>query len=401
MDHPFSFQSFKINAQDEVAALRGLGLKRIRYSPDKSDCKPSAEVPAIADLAAVFEPAEASHSRGDNPAYEAKQTRIGRLTAQQEKIAACKREFVNTTRQMKAVRENLFSRPDEVCDLAIEAVARLADSMLVDAEVAIHLISDNVAGDNIFNHSLNVALLSMMVGKEMKLSAEEIRFLGLGALLHDLGQAEIPAEIKNKIEPLTRSELALMQRHCALGVSLGRRLRLPAEALLVIAQHHEHIDGSGYPKKLSGSQLSPLSRIVAVIEAYDELCNPKNPSRALTPHEALATIYAQRQRQFDEATVTSFVRCLTVYPPGTIALLSNGALGEVVAVNNAQLRRPTVIVYDTVASNNDAILVDLELEPEVEITKAIKPQQLSPELGQFILARKRMSYGANLEAEVG
>lgn len=123
------------------------------------------------------------------------------------KIAACGANF-NTTRQMKAVRQNLFSRPDQVCAQASEAVAKLAESMLVEADLSIHLMSDKVAGDDIFNHALNVCLLSMMVGKEMRLPAADVKLLGLGALLRDVGQAEIPGHIKNKTTPLTRAEAA-------------------------------------------------------------------------------------------------------------------------------------------------------------------------------------------------
>ena len=116
--------------------------------------------------------------------------RIKRLAEQRAMINAREREFIALTRQMKAVRQNLFSQPERICELATEAVANLADSMLVDGERSIHLMSDKIDGGNIFNHALNVALLSMMVGKEMKLPAEEIGLLGLGGLLHDLGQAE-------------------------------------------------------------------------------------------------------------------------------------------------------------------------------------------------------------------
>jgi putative nucleotidyltransferase with HDIG domain len=389
--HPFPFPSFKISSQDQIATIQGLGLKEIRYSPAKSDCQPRLDPPAE-EQAAAPDPAATAQSPADDLAYQLKQARIKRLAAQHARIAACEREFLNTTRQMKAVRQNLFSRPDQVCKLASEGIAKLADSMLVDAELSIHLMSDKVGGDDIFNHALNVALLSMMVGKEMKLSAEQIKQLGLGALLHDLGQAEIPGHIKNNSEPLTRAETTLMQQHCAMGVSLGKSLGLPTEALLIIAQHHERIDGSGYPGRLKGPQLSPLSRIVAVIEAYDELCNPKNPARACTPHEALSIIFAQQRKQFDEAVITAFVHCLSVYPPGTLVLLSNGALGMVTAVCSSQMLKPTVMIYDAAVSNTDAILVDLALETEVTISRTIKPKQLPPEVCQFFTSRKRMSY---------
>lgn len=391
ISHPFPFPSFKINSPEQIATIRSLGLKEIRYSPAKSDCTPLIVLPRNDDAAPRATP-ETAHRVADDPADLAKQARIKRLAAQREKIAACEREFLNTTRQMKAVRQNLFSRPDQVCEQASEAVAKLADSMLVDGHLSIHLMSDKVAGDDIFNHALNVCLLSMMVAKEMQLPAAEVKLLGLGALLHDVGQAEIPGHIKNKTTPLTRPEAALMREHCALGVTLGKQLGLPAEALLIIAQHHEHVDGTGYPKMLREPQLSQLARIVAVVETYEELCSPRNPTRTCTPHEALSLLYGQQRAQHDEAVVTAFIRCLSVYPPGTIVLLSNGTLGVVTSVNSAHLLKPTVMIYDAAVASGDTILVDLDQESEVTITKTIRPQQLPPEVGQFFTARKRVSY---------
>ena len=398
ISHPFAFPSFKINSPEQIAQIRRLGLKAIRYSPAKSDCQPLIVLPRDNTVAAPRAVSDTAHRVADDAADQAKQARIKRLAAQREKIAACEREFLNTTRQMKAVRQNLFSRPAEVCGLASEAVAKLADSMLVNADLSIHLMSDKVAGDDIFNHALNVCLLSMMIGKELQLPAAEVKLLGLGALLHDVGQAEIPGHIKNKTSPLTRPEAALMREHCARGVTLGKQLGLPGEALLIIAQHHEHLDGTGYPKMLREPQLSQLARIVAVVEAYEDLCSPRNPSRACTPHEALSLLYGQQRAQHDEAVVTAFIRCLSVYPPGTIVLLSNGTLGVVTSVNSAHLLKPTVMIYDAAVSSGDTILVDLDQENEVTIAKTIRPQQLPPEVGQFFTARKRVSYYFSSEA---
>ena len=393
ISHPFPFPSFKIVSDEQIATLKSLGLKEVRYSPGKSDCAPLSAAPQ-SDAAAGQEeaPVDAPHPIADDPAAHAKQSRIRRLAAQREKIAACEREFANTTRQMKAVRQNLFSRPEQVCEQAIEAIDRLADSMLVDAELSIHLMSDKVTGDDVFNHSLNVSLLSMMIGREMKLPATEIKLLGLGALMHDLGEAEIPGHIKNKTTPLTRPEAALMQQHCAKGVALGKTLGLPPEALLIIAEHHEHCDGTGYPRRLHEAQLAPLARIVAVIEAYEELCSPRALARTITPHEALSMIYAQQGKLFDAAVVTSFVRCLSVYPPGTLVLLSNGVLGVVVAVNSDHLLKPTVMIYDSAIAHGETAVVDLQFENDVSIVKTLKPQQLPPEIGQFFAARKRPAY---------
>jgi len=138
---------------------------------------------------------------------------------------------------------------------------------------------------------------------------------------------------------------------------------------------------------------------VAMIEAYDEMCNPRHGARASTPHEALAFIYAQQNKLFDESAVTAFVRCLTVYPPGTIVLLSNGMLGMVTEVNCSRLLKPTVMVYDAATSHGDAILVDLDLEQDVSIRKAIRPQLLPPEVCQFFLAGKRTCLYFSAETE--
>jgi len=390
-DHPFSFPSFTIASADEIAAIRGLGLKEIRYSPAKSSCLPLACDGPGSPPVDVTPPSSDAETIADGLPYQLKKARIERLAAQQAAIAAGEREFIAIARQIKTVRQNLFSQPEHICELAGEAVAKLAESTLVDAERSIRLFSDKVGGESIFNHALNVALLSMLVGREMQLSADEVKLLGLGGLFHDLGQAEIPDVVKNKTEPWTPSEAAMMRKHCAWGVALGKKLGLPDAVLLIIAQHHEGVDGSGYPRKLRGERLSPLARIVALSEAYDQLCNPKNPAAACTPHEALAFIYAQKRAQFDTAVLTAFVRCMTVYPPGSLVRLSNGTLGLVIAVNSARPLAPTVLVYDSAVATSCAILVDLAAEPEVTISKALRAQELSIAASQVFLTNKLLS----------
>ncbi|MES2089469.1 MAG: HD domain-containing phosphohydrolase [Pseudomonadota bacterium] len=390
--HPFTFSSFKIKDLDQIATIQGLGLKRIRYTPSRSDGEP-----LVAPEGAPESPPAAQVSHEDDPAYQAKRARLERLATQRAKVVGCEREFLSTTRTIKSINQNLFSKPDEVREQAATLIGAMADSMLVDTDIAIQLMADKVGGEDVYYHSLNVTLLSMMLAKEMKAPAEAIKLLGAGALFHDVGDVEIPDRIIRKLDPWTKAELALIQQHCAYGVTIGKKLGLPAEALLVIAQHHERIDGSGYPMKLQGPQLSLLSRIVALVNAYDELCNPVNPAKALTPHEALSTMYAQQRAQFDAMAMTTFVRCLGVYPPGTIVVLSNGTAGMVVSVNSSRPLKPTVLVYDPSVPKEEAILVDLEQEPDVTVSKTLKPQQLPPAVFDYLSPRKRMSYYFNAE----
>ncbi len=384
--HPFAFSSFKIKDLEQIRLIQGLGLRRIRYAPEKSDCAPIL-ASTKADETQPQKPPQA-----EDPAYIAKRAMVERLVGQEKKVKECEREFLAASRNIKAMNQNIFSAPEQVREQATKLVNNIASSLLGESDVAVHLISDAVGGDDVYSHALNVTLLSMIIAKEMKLSADDIKIIGLGALFHDVGKTEIPVKIKTKLDPLTRAEAAIMQEHCKLGVAIGRQLELPLESILVIVQHHERIDGSGYPGQLLQDKLSVHSRIVAIAEAFDEMCNPVNPLNALTPHEALSIIYAQQRAQFDAAVTSTLVRCLGVYPPGTIVQLSNGVIGTVVSVNTSRPLKPVVLIYDPAMPKEEAILVDLSAEPDVSVSKTFKPRQLTVAAFEFLAPGRRTSY---------
>ncbi len=382
-EHPFTFSSFKIKTLDQVAAIQTLGLDRIRYAPDKSEAEP---------LAATGAPPVPAPTQVDETAHRAKLERLERVAAHHARVVACERQLVSNARLIKSINQNLFARPVEAGQEAARLVDEIAQSMLVESDLTVHLVADKVGGEDVYVHALNVALMSMLLAKELKAPAAAVRLIGLGALLHDVGKADIPDRVLNKTSALTKPEFALLRQHCAGGVAIGRRMNLPAEALLIIEQHHEHIDGSGYPGHLLGPQLNLLSKIVALVNAYDNLCNPVNASLALTPHEALSTLFGQRRAQFDSTAMTTFVRIMGIYPPGTVVALSNGTIGSVVSVNASRPLKPTVLVYDPAVPRNQAVVVDLEEEPEVTVAKTLRPQQLPQVVHDYLSPRKRMTY---------
>ena len=129
--------------------------------------------------------------------------------------------------------------------------------------------------------------------------------------------------------------------------------------------------------RLKGDAINLLARIVAITNYYDELCNPPNILNALTPHEALATMFAKLRTKFDSRLLQVFVRCLGVYPLGTVVQLSNGVIGMVATINTAKPMKPMVVVYDREIPKEEALLVDLETEAEVNIAKALRPGQFA------------------------
>ena len=271
-------------------------------------------------------------------------------------------------------------------------MGQIADSILTAPELAIQVMGDKVGGEEMYFHSLNVTMLSLMMARDIKLPQEAVQPLGMGALFHDIGRREIPDKILLKMEPLTQSERNFYELHCQYGVEIGKKLKFPAATLAIIHEHHEMVDGSGYPRKLKGDAINLLARIVAIANYYDELCNPQNILNAVTPHEALATMFAKLRTRFDARLLQVFVRCLGVYPPGTVVQLSNGPIGMVVSINTAKPMKPMVMLYDAGVPKDEAILVDLEQEPDVNIAKAIRPAQLPREIYNYLSPRKQVSY---------
>jgi len=392
-EHPFAFNNFKIKDNEQIAIIRALGLKKVRYDPARCDVKPpppmASAVPAP-DSGGAPEPA--APLLKEHPALAAKRALIEKIKAQRLASAGIETAFVDTARTIHNVEKNLLSNPTETVAQANQLVGQIADSILTAPELAIHVMGDSIGGEELYFHSLNVTMLSLMMARDIPLPPEAIQSLGLGALFHDIGRRKIPNTILMKMEPFTVAERNYYELHCQYGVEIAQELKLPTLTQAVIREHHEMIDGSGYPKKLKGDSINVLARIVAIANYYDELCNPLNIVNALTPHEALATMFAKQRAKFDPKLLQLFVRCLGVYPPGTIVQLSNGVIGMVATINTSKPMKPMIVAYDAEIPKEEAILVDLDAESDVNIAKAIRPVQLPREIYNYLSPRKQVSY---------
>ena len=386
-EHPFAFNNFKIKDEEQIAIIRSLGLKKVRYDPARSDQLPP---PGQVEKSVSEKPPEPVLK--EHPALAAKRALIEKIKQQREAAARIETAFVDTAKTIHNVEKNLLINPAETVAQANKLVEQIADSILSAPELALHVMGDKIGGEELYFHSLNVTTLSLMMARDIKLTQEGMRFLGMGALFHDVGRREIPARILMKSDQLTQAEQNYFETHCQCGVEIGKKLKFPPLALTIIREHHELFDGSGYPQKLKGETINVLARIVAIANYYDELCNPLNITNALTPHEALATMFAKLRAKFDPKLLQVFVRCLGVYPPGTIVQLSNGAIGMVATINTAKPMKPMVVVYDPEIPKEEALLVDMESEGDVNIAKAIRPVQLPREIYAYLSPRKQVSY---------
>jgi hypothetical protein len=166
----------------------------------------------------------------------------------------------------------------------------------------------------------------------------------------------------------------------------------PDDALWVIQDHHERVDGSGYPSGRKGRHLSDMTKIVSIVDRYDNLCNNRDQKKSVTPHEALAYMFKHEQERFDSPLLQRFISYLGVYPPGTIVRLSNEVVGMVISVNPANSLKPSLLIYDPEIPKNEALIFDLSEDKSLSIATSIRPHELPDAIYDYLSPRKRVSY---------
>jgi len=396
MEHPFLFSSFKIRNEKQLKALQSLGIEALWWLPDKSDAiplpAPAADVPAAEPTPVVDPEVEAM--------WREKKARRENLARQREAYGRCEKKFNASVGRVKSLLRNLFARPHETLEQAQEVVAEMVDTLLAEKDVLLHLMNAKSGDEGAYYHALNVTMLSLMLAREAALSAADMRALGLGALLHDMGKERVPSQILLKKTAWTAAERTFYQQHVVYGLELAAKLPdLPHGALEVIAQHHEMADGSGFPGKLTANRIGRLGRIVAIANTYDDYCNRLNPAEAMTPAEALARMFRREREKFDAELLQHFIRCLGVYPPGSIVQLSNDSIGLVVNVNPGKLLHPTLLLYDATVPKEEALMLDLNEEPELSVARTLHPSSLTREIHEYLNPRSRISYYAEGSSE--
>ena len=387
LDHAFARNSFKLKNSAQIDAIKRLGIQQIRVEPARCSSRPLPLTTKASEHTEIVVP-----SAEENALISEKKARIERMIAERAAIAQCEKEFAKAGSTLKNIERSVFSKPHEAFADADQLVQHMLDALLADKSIAIHLMNDKIAGEDTYFHSLNVSVLSMMLAKELALPADDIKAIGIGCLFHDIGKVEIPARIVNATLPLNRAEKNLLQLHCQYGLNVVSKLGLSKASLDIIGQHHESMDGSGYPAHLRGDQIFLLARIVSVVNTYDNHCNRANPDDSVTPFEALSMMFKQQRHLLDSAALDMFIRCMGVYPPGTLVKLSDDSLGMVISINSGKPLRPSVLVYDSSVPKNEAIILDLSQETDIEISASLKPSQLSPQAYDYLSPRKRMSY---------
>jgi putative nucleotidyltransferase with HDIG domain len=391
-EHPFPFNSFKLRSVEQIQTLCELGLQRVRYSPERSDVLPLPAQPAAAPEEAAQAP-ELDSAAAPTPEQAERRRRRDVLLAQQASLERCERQFGDASRSFRNVLHQVRAQPAEAVAEASALIQGMVESMTGEREVAIRLLSEK-AGEETALHALNVTVLSILLGRACGYDTECLAQIGLGALLHDIGKLDLPDRLRwaDEASAGSAAERKLYHQHVEHGARLLRAQALPKVAAEILLQHHEHADGSGYPAGLSGERIGVGARVVALVNQYDNLCNPANPAQAITPHDALAIMFARQRSHFDATTMAVFIRMMGVYPPGSVVQLNDQRYALSVAVNPMRPLKPRVVVYDPEVPTEEALILDLEDSPELGVQRAIKPLQLPRAVFDYLSPRKRMCY---------
>lgn len=389
LKHPFLSGNMIIENQQQLQIIRSLNLEYVFFYPNKSIEIQQSEELNDEDLASF----NMAASEQQLKMQQDKMHRIEQAKIHRRDLQRTEKAFSQSLLQVKSLMNKINSRPLNAIDEAGGLINAMADILLDANSLVLHLISGATKEqESLYFHSLNVATLSMMLAKNLNLTPAQVKTVGIGALFHDIGKIKIPSQILRKTTVLSEPEQNLLKMHTRYGAELvGLTDTFPQEAWTIIEQHHEYIDGSGYPKALKEPQIDALAKIVAVVNAFDNLCHPLDISKSRSPHHALSYMYRSMKGKLPEREMKVMIKMMGVYPPGTIVLLSDQRLGIVMSVNSDSLLCPNVLVYDADVPRLEAPILTLEPD-KLSISKVIKIQALPQHVAEYLNPRAQVSY---------
>lgn len=235
--------------------------------------------------------------------------------------------------------------------------------------VMLHLSSMYSKSHYLYDHSVNVGIYAAALGVAMGLKTDQLLELGVGAMLHDVGKIQVDVEILEKPSGLTDAEFDEMKKHTLYGYDF---LRSQPDLPLLVAhcalQHHERLDGSGYPRGIKSDEIHLYGRIIGIVDSYDAMVTNRVYRKAFLPHEALEMLYASTN-QYDLEIMNTFRNHLIIYPVGMSVKLSTGYHGVVVDTNSNHPHRPIVrILCNEIKEKVTPYEIDLSSQLSVMIT---------------------------------
>lgn len=391
--HPFANKRFQITTEQQLAIIRGLGLRSVLVDVALSDPESlGLGVEGHADITGdetASETAPPSESTLPPPT----------VTRYQEGLQQADIVYRQTLAQGSDALADIKNGSDTGLTVAKDMINGLTELIMADntSSAMASLLGAQDVTDKEVLHAMNVAVLAMLLGRQFDLSQDEVKILGIAGLLHDIGEQLLPPDlIKKRGLRMTDYDRKAFQQHIELGLNiLAQFPELPNTVAPIIKQHHERIDGSGYPDGLRGNRLSLSSKILMVVEEYESLINAPSIRDNKSPAEALSHLYLNSKTIYPEEVVIALIQVLSVYPPGTVVELSDTSIGLVVSINLQARMRPLIILYDPTVERENPNITDLSIDQNRSIVRSITRQELPQEVSEYLNLARWTGYFIN------
>ncbi len=357
-----------VKSEEIVHDLRKRGIVEVCIDPARSAAATAPQAPAAESEAPV----------GEDPDSIADKTPEGRIRHLYHSAQDLQKQFLEQVRHGESLDMALLS---EVADDMVNTLFSHGDAMLCLARI-------RAKDAYLMEHSMNVAILLANFGRHLGMERDTLKQLTMGGLLHDVGKVMTPDEILHKPGKLSEEEFAIMREH-----AMHSRLILRASAGVtdvmvdVAANHHERIDGTGYPRGLGADDLSVYSRMSSIVDVYDALTAERVYKKGMPSTQAFRILLEGAGNQFDAELVSQFIKCMSIYPPGTLVLLSNQRLAIVMQRNRKEPLKPLVKVFYHASRRHyeDVKLLDLS-KPSLTTTikQAVDPAEYDIEMERFL-----------------
>jgi len=305
----------------------------------------------------------------------------------EQEFAKASQQFDQHSQQLKSLYNDLsigakldVSLLNQVSNEIVDSVLRNSNAMAILSRLK------DKDGYN-WRHMINCTILMSVFAKYLGIKNEQIQQLALGAMLHDVGHTKLPQGIINKTENLNELEFKALKKHVVQSLGLVKGEAGISNLIMdMILNHHERIDGSGYPRGLSGTKISKAARMMAIVDVYDAMTSERPHQNGEEPIHALRYLLANKH-QFDAQLVQKFIKCLGVHPVGTIVRLTNDRLALVLEGNKQSPMKPKVKVFYNTKHKHHITGKDLDLhavEDEIKVVASVRPSDYELNLSRLL-----------------
>jgi HD-GYP domain-containing protein (c-di-GMP phosphodiesterase class II) len=376
---PFLRHKWLVKREDEITLLRSYGIQGVLIDTEKgcdivgvAEAQESSTAPSGSEeplAPPIFDP-------GPNP-EDIESARLLRAEA----ISTLDLFF----RQLES------PSPEHLIEVR-SVVSTLLDGLLEHQAAMVSLIQMRRFDANLATHGVDTGVLAMAMGKEFGCEPSQLKILGLAAMVHDIGQLRLPLNLLRKVQPYSPKDHKLIQAHCDMGEAiLDQFPDFPQESKRMVLQHHERLDGSGYPKGLKGSNISELTQILSIADTYDAQISGRCSQPPVPPARALSELYrAAVAGQYATSLVQQLIHLLGVYPIGSLVRLNTGEQAVVVWVHSHSRLTPTIKLLKNASGQpyHEQEIIDLTSQANNgtlrSIQESIDPHEAGWDMGKIL-----------------